>query len=396
MMSDSGEGIIMGSPIILDGSVIVRSSSDIYYALPNAGFKFNKLTSLPDKTTVVSDLHRLEKMVRYHEVPLNRFIDMDISTGIVLAIQAKDTFWRKLMTITEFADPNHMIRVENYESDQRISHGLGVTMSFFEKSLKEYSNQYIIQHNYLTSLNLDELSQCNDAQLYIMGKMFVLSINNMDNHLPIRLPLLLICAIKRCLPTTEELEYFAFREDREAYVALKQIENDTAALQEAGFDTYEEALHSICKLDLGDDNSFEISRKIANGFLLHSHISNLKTMNLPTLDYYLSGEYGLNSQQFLSKIVFDRDVERYRELISSKIRTFTNKQLTTLLVNWSGTSVLSNTDKYRVSFGDPNSKVMVIFSTCARTLTLHPNIFRELDVDIIVDLLTSECEMLVN
>src|SRR5437868_13525572 len=125
-----------------------------------------------------------------------------------------------------------------------------------------------------------------------------------NNHLPIRLPLVLVSCLLGREPTISEFEYFTEKEDSQILTSLRAYKHNPQIIKSFGleFDDYVDCLKYICKYKhISDTNSVlsEICETIKTGFWNYGSVKNLSIMNMPTFDYYLSGDYNIDRELFI-------------------------------------------------------------------------------------------------
>ena len=260
--------------------------------------------------------------------------------------------------------------------------------------LKTFAAKYLITHNFMTSLNIDALSKCSDKELANMGCLLLFCYNTI-NCLTIHLPLLLIAAIQRRLPTVAALEFFAKHEDYESFTQLFKIKDSKSALAEAGFDNYSDGLNLVSKFDIQYDSkimAYSIARKIADGFLSNIKNSGIFETNLATFDFCLSGDYHLNIKSFLSNVYFcSKLTYTQRQLISKYIEGLSQQQFRKLLINWGGVSTIKPNSAYQIFIRDNNYYLNIHFESCYTTIYITESLFDVVPVEEWNALFIDEC-----
>ena len=278
-----------------------------------------------------------------------------------------------------------------------VSHGPGVKKVFVQDALSQFASRYLIQHNACTSINLAAVEALTAPQLFAYGRMLHLAIAMAKQQLSIRLPVILLAAILGRELTIPELEYMAAKENPELFESIKVYSHDPSGLIECGYDTYQECLeHTIHYYGTCDHASHgslrEVCRVIAAGI---GPIKNRKLMNLPTLDYYMSGDYSIDRSRLVGLISYHNLDELVLENpITEIIDTLTEEQLAILLKNWGGTTVVQNRS-YVVNIVDDED---MFFATCSTTLTLPRSAIDESVVsrEALIGLLTTPVNYIEN
>lgn len=254
---------------------------------------------------------------------------------------------------------------------QTVSHGPGVKKVFVQDALSQFSSTYFTQHNACTSIDLAAVDSLTAPQLFAYGRMLHLAIAMTKHQLSIRLPVILLAAVLGRELTIPELEYIVTKETPESFESIQAYSLDPQGLADCGYDTYRECLeHTVHYYGTHTDTASqqrlkEISRVIAAGIVSITPIKNRKLMNLPTLDYYMSGDYCIDRSRLKDLITcYESASIEYKDLIIEIIDTLTEEQLAILLKNWTGTSVAQNRS-YLVSTSEN-----IDFTTCSSTLRL--------------------------
>lgn len=388
--------------IIMNGSIIIRTKKgNIFCAHFFEQFVFRQIDILPRNRII-----KVPRLVNVKNVPGMR---MSLgSNAIETTIQIGEKCYPKLYSMAELMDVNTEININQNNGIERVARGSGAKRAFIDQALREFAEAYLIQHNSLTSLNVQALRELKDNQLYVIGKMLVWALNASRVYLSIRIPTIVYAAVARTLPTKMTLEYFAHKEDPEAYFQLKQIENSPEALKDAGYDDYMQGLLTLCKFDRESSGKtglteseineeyergeYEIARKIADGILNHANIAICK-LNLATLDYYFSGDYTINVDRLTEFINFGSSASNYKSTVLSIIKKLSESQLRSLIRNWTGTSAVNYSNiQLEVHVSDSNINQIVDFHTCNRLLTINPRLFTEYPESTIIDFLVSDCK----
>lgn len=371
--------------VTINSSIVIHTNRQIYYAHLYEQFVFRCISIEPGTSEftppgnyVNSRLFPPPPPVSHHsESSFKIYLNRPILPQFLQFI--RDVPVDKLASINCYSQSGKMI-------------GEGNRPLLIDLGLKSFATSFLITHNFVTTFNLDKLTKCTDSQLFEFGKMIVVSINNLMNHLPIRLPLLLVAAIRRRQPTKRALEFFAHKEDETAYRSLKIIENSPEQIQEAGFDDYISGLKFICKYDSIYQNmtvAYRVVNEIASGFLVNTHIEYINRMNMVTLDNYLSGDYVIDINMFMEMIAYSGPNE-YRSPILNFIRNLHQDKLRMLLSNWTGTSVVRKSTNYHIQVSNSEGSAAIHFKTCYFRMVLHPEFFKT-DPSMWEALLTNPC-----
>lgn len=371
--------------VSFDGSLVIQTKYEIYCFHVFKKFELYPLT-LESSTDITSNSMINMSLINKQKYP-------NFSNHWAVSIQSSDISLIKFMTLAEMIPINMGIEVSYTDAFNKVSIGDGVKVTFCEQAMLQLADTYFITHNILSELNLSVLNKYTDTQLYVFGKTIALAYNTMKNFLPIRLPLILLAAIQRRIPSIEDLEWFSRHEDPEAYHSLRTIRDDSEAIQESGFDSYEAALKFLCKFDNQGPQLYPKARLIANGIIYHTHIRNLTEMNLPTLDYCFSGSYDIDVERFISQINMEQMRRPYRERFHAFIHSLNQEQLASLLFNWSGSRVPNRNLTYHVASTHDTDHV-VQFSICTQHMFINTKLFKEYDQEMWNVLLTQQCNVM--
>lgn len=342
-----------------------------YYLHPYNMYNFSSFSFLPKASISAPEIKSAPQFVNHHLIPATRGIISVLS--INYQVKTNESFLPVLMNIVATHKVNILPSVSFSDGILDMAAGSGVRKTFIDAAARELASQIFIKGNFLTIFNIDFLkANKSDDELKMIGKAIVYCINIL-NVLPFRLPIPLLACLRREHPTRANFEFFAYMEDREAYIMLKSIENQQESLNEAGHNDYICGLMSICKYDCSP-STLIIAKKIADGILENSE-AKFHLMNIPTIDYFFSENYEINIELFISKIEFANIFsEEQRTKILGMIRGLSQIELRTLLFNWAGASHTQFLRYYVIGFTEAN-RYLVTFSTCSAYMQINMNIF---------------------
>nr|URM62178.1 KilA-N domain-containing protein [Mimivirus sp.] len=193
-----------------------------------------------------------------------------------------------------------------YINNGNIGNGNGCKIHFMQDALDIFKQKYLIDHGMRTSFNISEMEIFTDNELKSIGSMLHMIIYHSNSHLSIRLPITLITAIAKRSPNILELEYLAKEEYGDTFKNICNYKYDVKTIKSFGYDSYYQCLKNLCKYYENDDETNSkvrnISRQIADGFMDYQNISNLREMNIPTIDYYLSGNYCIDRKKLIKNL----------------------------------------------------------------------------------------------
>ena len=156
--------------------------------------------------------------------------------------------------------------------------------------------------------------------------------------LPIHLPFSVLCAIKGSVPSVKQREQLIAVRDKDVHANLLKIKADPAQARYASYeDALEEAMPSTGPYD----------KEVLSGFTYRT-IDTLRTHNIATIDYLLSGEYSIDRALLLSKITWLAATVPQQQVITDLLMCTTEEALSTLLRNWTGCSTVTDGPKYSI------------------------------------------------
>lgn len=289
-------------------------------------------------------------------------------------VETVTNLFLRLCSFAEIFDASTKLSISYTRKTNPISHGNGVTRVFMQDALSQFAVSHLIQKGASTVFNLEAWRCMNASEIFYAGKALAVAMKHIGNCLPVRLPLAVAAAIAKREPRIEELEYFLLQTDRKLYETITSYYDDPEGLKATGYDTYLDALHQCTHYNNADSDTNQfvsfVSRVLVDGFESHmgSTIESLRNMNLPTIDYFLSGDYVINREQLKQKI--NSSGSPVHAFVFELISTLPERKLAILLRNWSGSStVLDN----GYSVGEI-SREAVHFGTCAITLSINPQL----------------------
>lgn len=340
----------------------VRNYQYIYYAFYCNNFNFlQQLVSMDQKVEILDSDLQLNEHLLFR--PQNMYNHKDLS------IRNFNNCFMKIMDELPSINTNIIMTIRFFPGNSNSAVGQGVRYVFFTNVVQDFADLYLQRHNHVTEFQ-NSIMCLSVSQLRDLGKLLVLILCNLSTHLHIRMPLVLIYAIKCKLPTRSDLEFIAELEDAQAFRSLQEIRNDSLALDASGFQDYDSGLRSICKFDLHLEGP---AREIAYGFLKNFQLSDITQMNFLTLDHYLSGKYNYDIKRFLGQIRFVNVPEELRDILREVINNLTQAEFSTLLMNWSGRCVIETSLNYTIEIYQTIKKT-IMFATCYRTIHINSKI----------------------
>ncbi len=269
--------------------ILLESSGKFYYYAisSKSDFKVNKFTEIIYKSK--SDDMPTELVMKH----LVEHTKLDYESVVRITIDLSSNKFAKMLSLMELIHPDTDLDIEFVKKNKQISFGEGPKREFMETAVVQFAEKFLIKHNVLTTFRVEAFDTLSKYDLINIGKMLHTVICQSTNPLPIRLPLVLLMALKKRPMKLSELEYFAEKENPELFCIAKKNSTNFESL-DSGYDTYKAYLKHLCKYD-HNDKLANIRKQIACGFIYRRHISDINRINYPTLDYYLSGDYMINS-----------------------------------------------------------------------------------------------------
>lgn len=377
--------------------ILLQSGDKFYYHTINTdNFKIDKFTQI-----IINSYPSLDLVLKHHVVRTRKKYNATTTLHVNIDANKLD----KLLNIVDMVPKENNFEIKFKKGTKTVSYGDGPKRQFLEDAIIEFSEKYLVSNNVYSSFNVDAMERFTDNELITIGVMLHLVICHSQSNLPIRLPLKLVSAIMKRSPTINELEYFAKIESSEAFQNAYKFKDDVEAIKDFGYDTYEECLRVICKYDNPNPEKIKrektIAKLIAKGFRHYNEIKNLSIMNLPTLDYYLSGDYIIDRGLLIKNLkVFtkaDSSINSidFLQMIIDIIRDLPEEKLVVLLKNWTGTSVVKKTGKYEIYIEKSTSGVH--FGTCNMQLTISENFITDPVLNnTLIDVLTTPYDVMVD
>lgn len=153
-----------------------------------------------------------------------------------------------------------------------------------------------------------------------------------------------------------------------------------------GFGNYHETLRAMCKF-YSSASIKRINRFISIGFNNYRNISNINKMNLPTLDYMMSGYFVLDKKKFVEDISFNNINDEYPNINStmfkSKLENLTDDQFRIMLKNWSGSYVIIPNRSYTIDTHNIDERSILKIQTCINTIYINSKL-ESIDLDSII------------
>lgn len=327
---------------------------------------------------------QLVSLVNPSLIDRNQYTNWD---NVSISIQTNADKLEKLISMAEMFSNDSRYSFSLVCKSKIVSHGSSIAQIFVDDALSQFASTYLTSHasSTLTSFNLQAFANSTAPQLYTFGRMLHLAMIVTSTALTIRLPLALLVATKQTEPTIAELEFLALKANSLTFEQVWPLKHDAARLADCGYSCYRECLEHLVQYDNSNDRIKAISQIMAQGFLAFSPIKNLAKMNIPTLDYYMSGPYTIDRAKLKSQLIC---ATVCNDVMIDLIDNLPEDDLAALLKNWTGSSIVLDRS-YSVQVGES-----LCFRTCTLTLIIPESLISEsteqaISRDALIALLTS-------
>jgi hypothetical protein len=354
------------------GQEFIVRTNDTHYYVNAEGIDLFELRKPLTSTVIRRDLIQV---INIH----NDTIDFDIRTN--------KSYFDQLLNIFTINDPNVSPAIRYVDESatrskirgharQIAAYGEGVTRDFYTNACFDFAAKFLKSDGCFTIFNYEVLQIIPEDDLMDIGYYLHKWIIDMKAPLPIRLPMSLIWALT-VNPKIEDLEYFAKMKDNSAFQHMFKNKDDGEFLEECGYESYEDCLKTMLKIS--DNKHVEI---IARGFTSIFDIKNRVRMNMPTIDFYVSGPYTIDRKAFKKHIEAQdkKALESFASMLMQFIDEATETNLKNLLMNWSGCNYLIPNETYFITLASSNQKD-IYFRTCSSEMYVNPKIMTSGDVD---------------
>uniref|UniRef100_A0A6C0C6H6 HECT domain-containing protein n=1 Tax=viral metagenome TaxID=1070528 RepID=A0A6C0C6H6_9ZZZZ len=380
--------------IFTNDLILLKANEKYYYHKIDDGTDFvvNNFTEI----VIRSDISFKDTVQKHFVIREKK----NFESSVELSVHTDSNKFKKMLNIMELLRVDVDFSINYVDKNQTISFGNGPKREFMETAINHFADKYL--HNYGThsTFNLESIKKFSENDLICIGFMLHAVICHSMNNLPFRLPLILLFAIKKRIIYREELEFFAKLIAQDIYGTIMQYRDDPEKFNEIGtdFDNYDEMLNSLCGIPTDATElakSHEISKYIANGFTSYSEIKNLESMNYPTLEYYISGDYVIDRKTLINNLKIK---DKYKKIVTDIIENLSEEKLAILLKNWSGTSIVKKKNEYTVIIskktnGDPD----ILFMTCSLGMRISTQLMTSPDMqNILVELLTTPINTMID
>ena len=379
--------------IMFSNNIVIIKSGDKYYyqTIGLDVFQTDKFTEIK--------IHSLN----FDTVCMDQIIypPRNYDYEVRISINQNSNKLEKFLNMMEMHGRDILFYLQYRHKSQTISHGDGVTREFMDTALREFAQKYLIKHNHITEFNISEMVTLSEDQLFNMGTMLHAAIVHNKNSLPIRLPISFLAAIRKRKASVMELEYFLGIENPSVLKNASPYKNDLEMIKSFGYDSYISLLKRWCYFYYQPEFFVQteyISNTLAEGFLYYANVNNLTSMNLPTLDNYVSGEYHINVDLLIENLIVTvsksvpQQYQDCKDLLVNILRNMTEDKLVILLKNWTGCSMVMSSNKYNIKV----SKIKnfdIRFGTCGFELEISYSMLqKEKRIRRLIDMLTEPVE----
>lgn len=385
--------------IQFNNQIIILQTKDkfYYHTIGSNMFIIDKFTPIIIETLSDSDL-----VLKHHIVRTKK----KYQSMTTLYISSDANKLDKLMNIADMLPKTSNFEINFKDGIRTISYGDGPKRQFLEAAIEEFAEKYLITHNNSTNFNLEKMEKFTDNELITIGTMLHLVICHSQSNLPIRLPLMLLTSIIKKSPTNSDLEYFAKLEDMNSFNNLYKYRDDDNAIKDFGYDNYEDCLKAISKYSNSNtsiNKEKHVAKLIAKGFRNYDQVKNLSIMNLPTLDYYLSGDYVIDRVLLIKnlKVYFYEGIKETKSntefylIIKNIINNLPEEKLIILLRNWTGTCIIKKSSEYQIYVDHTSSGIY--FGTCNMQLTISENFIKDPVLhNTLIEILTTPYDVMID
>lgn len=311
-------------------------------------------------------------------------------TRVEVQIETFGNLFERLCSFAEMFGKDIMLKPDYTLKSVTVSNGLGIKRVFAQDALSQFAMLYLIIHGACSEYNIEALSKLTPPQLFIIGRALHMAMYMNRTCLSVRMPISFLAALLNREPEIDELEFFLQQESPDVYDTITGYFDDPSGLEECGYTSYEECLKYTCFYQHADpeidQRAKHISHALALGFNSFAEVDNIKKMNMPTIDHYVSGAYCIDRVLLISKLDCSHAI--LLKFVRNLIERLPEDKLAIFLRNWTGSSVYKGTKCTVLEI----AKRDVEFATCGRKLHLNPAIFQKGNKDAIaelVDLLTT-------
>ena len=311
-------------------------------------------------------------------------------TNVDIQVEVTGDLFGSLCSFAEMFGKDIMLRPIFTHKSERITRNVGTSRAFVEDALSQFAYRYLLTCGPCPQYNIEALSALSTPQLFITGRALHMAMYMNRTCLSIRMPISFYVALLGREPELDELEFFLQQVSPDLYDTITSCHENKEAIAECGYTSYRELLNHKVFYEHADPETNAkirtISTAIAIGFNTFAEIENIKHMNMPTLDYYISGSYSIDRALLIRKLKCSSST--LLKFVRSLIERLPEDRLAILLRNWTGSSVYKGT-KCRIQ---ETSNSDIRFSTCNRELYLNPKLFEKdsrLTMPDLIDILTS-------
>lgn len=263
-------------------------------------------------------------------------------------------------------------RVFYPESDYIISSGQGVCRQCSTEAMDTF------QERYLTGGRMIHFNQTfgseSPERAYQLGMMLRVCFVHVNlPHLPISFYKLLQTKNPRYYD--EDLLHFASIHSPETLHLAREMYLKPEKVEQAGFESLEEALRVFCEIDL-DVPYLENIRQMAEGFLGDVKPKWL-VKNLGSIAATISGQFEKRLESF--NFAFESaNHSEWKELIYQAILNLDQEEQRRVFINWSGGPQCPG-HSYSIRIVDDGKPIQVEFLTCTRTIVFREEYLSDID-----------------
>ena len=296
-------------------------------------------------------------------------------TKVEIQIETFGDLFERLCSFAQMFGKDTMLKPDYTLQSKTVSNGLGIRRVFAQDALSQFAALYLLIHGACSEYNLEALSKLSLPELFMIGRALHLAMYMNRTCLSIRMPISFYAALLNREPEIDELEFFLKQESPDLFETITSYFDDPTGLEECGYTSYRECLsHAVYYQHADpeiDRQAAHISRALVVGFNSYAEVDNIKRMNMPTIDYYVSGSYCIDRALLSHKINCDNQV--LLKFVRSLIERLPEDKLAIFLRNWTGSSVYKGTKCTVLE----TAKRDLEFATCGRKLHINPAILQK-------------------
>ena len=356
-----------------DKYLFIETQSDLFYCNTDSSneeniFKLQQISLSKDNDPININLIDRSDTQKY------------IETDTSVSLDGSDITIEKMIHVME-SNRNNIVYYNFYSGKKQIASGDGVMRILFDTAIIDFEKKYINPGKFIRTFNFDNLSRLSTVEQEYLGAFLRYVISRNKINLKVKLPISFLLSLKKDnrIKNRSDYEYFIRENDENMYKILTDCLDGKINFDslESDFKSIDDWIDHLLMINLSDSEK-KIVNNLTKGFLMFNSIKNLKEMNYPTLDYYLSGKMTIDIKKLCENISYDCDDERtgektdrinkYKNFFNGVLEKMSDEKIKILLKNWTGHSLFDD-DKLYIVFDTGNYTYN--FMTCYRTLYIN-------------------------